>query len=127
MSLEFINDKKFSVWDRKTTKPFNIKQVTPETPTAKDFDWTTTLQQLDKQSDVNLAFTFLVEILRSSDPRFNIPEYQQAIVKELNGLKDRKVFEIVNESEINNDYDYVILEGKLIVALTNVGILIEQY
>lgn len=66
-------------------------------------------------------------MLRRSDPRFNTPECQQAILKKLNGLKERKVFEIVNETDVNHDDDYVILGGKLIVALKNVGTIREQY
>lgn len=49
-----------------------------------------------------------------------------AILKELNGLRERKVFEVFNESDIRGE-DLVILGCKLIVPLKNVSKATEQF
>lgn len=81
-----ISDKQVYITDGKTTRPFNITHVIPATAISKDTDWKQTLRHLDNQTDHHITSVFLVEILKRNDPRFYIPECQQAIIKENNVL-----------------------------------------
>lgn len=86
-TVDRISHKTVHVTDGTTVKPFNITQVIPADTKLKDVDWKHTENTLTTTVDNNFAATFLVEVLRKSDPRFHTLECQHAILKDLKGLR----------------------------------------
>ena len=63
----------------------------------------------------------IIEIIKSSDPRYNSPEANEAFAKELAGLIDQGVFKVVIEEELPDDPNVLVARFILCIKDINTG------
>ena len=83
-------------------KTFSITQVLPNEGRGRKEEvkrLRTTMSPL-KTNETRIQ---IIEIIKSSDPRYNYPEANEAFAKELAGLIDQGVFKVVIEEELRDD------------------------
>lgn len=99
-------------------KHFNISQILPDRNGFHDSELNRLKESIEQfQSSNPPPGIFLTEVLEPGDSRANLPQFNVAKLKELEGLARRGVFEIVAKDDVPEDAN--ILGSRFVLSIKN--------
>ena len=118
-----VEDKLAFLSDGKTSRPFSVTQILPYTADKRDLDLKRLLKGLAHlQLQPDIAIT---EVFFPSDKRAQSEQCKKAIMKEVNGLLERGVFQVVKRKDVPPDAN--VLTTRMVLAVKDIGTPGEKY